>query len=370
MDKSYVVLSDSDIKCGIIRLSKIRSIIGENTDGKITVECNGEKIVANIPKAKKYIDRLGEFHKQNNAHKGTKVLIEKTGEGQFKLAYQDSTETVSKTGDDNIKTDELNIPNHKCGIINCDTNIPKTTELEDDIPVKEGEEISAIQKAFVYLGDSYRDMLCEKGIALTRDDIGFTERNLTFYFCSGYKSSKDDAIVWQELPIFDSHQHLDSIIIDKDNDAIDVYYVEAKRIYNKNYVVNNGGSHGSLTEDYDRLKSNFESLKSKEQFIKKIPGLYYFLKKSPKENHHIVLIASLEYKSREREDTFRERVKAIEDFANGKKEMRMLHYNVRDGFGKPVSKSKDKCLYKLEDEQRRELLSFVNLDLYLMIEDV
>mgnify|MGYP003289855629 CR=1 FL=1 len=225
----------------------------------------------------------------------------------------------------------------------------------------------SIEEAFKSMGDIYHNMLCDKQIALTRDNIGFTERNLTFYFCSEYRGKNKDAIIWQELPIFDSHQHLDSIVMDKDekNDTIDIYYIEAKRIYNKNYVIRPGSnSHGSLDDDHKRLRGLF----SEEQFVKKIPGLYDFQKGCTTVRHHIVLLASLEHKPKEKPNTYSDRVNAIHDFAKDRG-MQMLHYNVKDGYGIAENYSKDELMYP-HGGNGQETLSFVNLDLYLMIEDV
>lgn len=79
---------------------------------------------------------------------------------------------------------------------------------------------------------------------------GFTERNLTFNFCSQFKeyrktTDKDPKVViWQEVPINDK-QHFDSLIIDFKQKS--VFIIEAKRLYNKNY-------YAKLKEDLQRIK--------------------------------------------------------------------------------------------------------------------
>ena len=79
---------------------------------------------------------------------------------------------------------------------------------------------------------------------------GFTERNLTFNFCSLYKEKRKEfdknpnIAVWQEVPI-NNKQHFDSLIIDFDKKT--VYIIEAKRLYNKNY-------YEKLKEDLKRIK--------------------------------------------------------------------------------------------------------------------
>jgi hypothetical protein len=79
---------------------------------------------------------------------------------------------------------------------------------------------------------------------------GFTERNLTFNFCSQFKeyrksTSKDPKIaIWQEVPI-NNKQHFDSLIIDFDQKS--VFIIEAKRLYNINY-------YEKLKEDLNRIK--------------------------------------------------------------------------------------------------------------------
>lgn len=79
---------------------------------------------------------------------------------------------------------------------------------------------------------------------------GFTERNLTFNFCSIYKEKRKEInknpniAIWQEVPI-SNKQHFDSLIIDFDQKS--VYIIEAKRLYNKKY-------YDRLMEDLERIK--------------------------------------------------------------------------------------------------------------------
>ncbi len=76
------------------------------------------------------------------------------------------------------------------------------------------------------------------------DTTGFTERNLTFNFCHEALCLNENMIAWQEVPLSDKEQHLDSIIFDDVNKSI--YIVEAKRLGAE-------GAIGSIESDMKRL---------------------------------------------------------------------------------------------------------------------
>lgn len=69
---------------------------------------------------------------------------------------------------------------------------------------------------------------------------GFTERNLTFNFCSCFYNiaAEKDLVIWQEVPIENSKsnkkEHFNSLIISRK--AKKLYLVEAKRINSKNKI--------------------------------------------------------------------------------------------------------------------------------------
>lgn len=78
--------------------------------------------------------------------------------------------------------------------------------------------------------------------------IGFTERNLTYNFCSQYEKlrKKKSLVVWQEAPLNPEicpNQHIDSLIIDWKN----TFLIEAKRLNAREKV-------DSVVDDIDRLK--------------------------------------------------------------------------------------------------------------------
>lgn len=85
------------------------------------------------------------------------------------------------------------------------------------------------------------------------ESLGFTERNLTFNFCSQYEqlwnetsSHEHNLVIWQEAPIRNDGklgEHIDSVIIDDDC----VYLVEAKRLNGTDKIK-------SIESDIDRLK--------------------------------------------------------------------------------------------------------------------
>ena len=85
------------------------------------------------------------------------------------------------------------------------------------------------------------------------DSIGFTERNLTFNFCSQFEQlwnetslHEKNLVIWQEAPIKNGDkkdEHIDSLIIDGNF----VYLVEAKRLNGSDKI-------GSIDDDIDRMK--------------------------------------------------------------------------------------------------------------------
>lgn len=93
------------------------------------------------------------------------------------------------------------------------------------------------------------------------ETTGFTERNLTFNFCHEALCLNENMIAWQEVPLSDKEQHLDSIIFDDVNKSI--YIVEAKRLGAE-------GAIGSIENDMDRL----EGLSEKWTKIRGIDDIY------------------------------------------------------------------------------------------------
>ena len=89
------------------------------------------------------------------------------------------------------------------------------------------------------------------------DSVGFTERNLTFNFCSTFYSmaNDDDLIIWQEVPLKNNDdskkEHFDSLIISRKQKAI--YLIEAKRLGYRGKV--------KATEtDFDRMKKKWKNI--------------------------------------------------------------------------------------------------------------
>ncbi|SHM25310.1 hypothetical protein SAMN05720467_1085 [Fibrobacter sp. UWB7] len=86
------------------------------------------------------------------------------------------------------------------------------------------------------------------------ESLGFTERNLTFNFCSQYEqlwneksSHEHNLVIWQEVPICNEGklgEHIDSLIIDNDC----VYLIEAKRLNGTDKIA-------SIKSDIKRLKN-------------------------------------------------------------------------------------------------------------------
>lgn len=188
-----------------------------------------------------------------------------------------------------------------------------------------------LENAFNGLVESYKSIF-EESFIPTRGEIGFTERNLTFYFCQSYKKENPKAIVWQEMPIKDENQHLDSIILDFENEKyIHVCLIESKRIYNEHYVgvevqndkcliMNPQPGHGTLEKDRKRLNGIINRIVNDKNKECEIPGLSVFEdKKNKKICFHIVQLASLEYKKNNYESTFKKRKDSIDYFIKEKK---------------------------------------------------
>jgi hypothetical protein len=92
--------------------------------------------------------------------------------------------------------------------------------------------------------------------------IGFTERNLTFNFCSCFYNiaAEKDLVIWQEVPIENSKsnkkEHFDSLIISRK--AKKLYLVEAKRINSKNKI-------DSVESDLKRIRNNWKNINIDEE---------------------------------------------------------------------------------------------------------
>lgn len=86
---------------------------------------------------------------------------------------------------------------------------------------------------------------------------GFTERNLTFNFCHEALCLNENLIVWQEAPLSNKEEHLDSIIFDDVNKSI--YIVEAKRL----------GAEGAIFS----IKNDMERLEDLSKQWTKIRGI-------------------------------------------------------------------------------------------------
>lgn len=91
---------------------------------------------------------------------------------------------------------------------------------------------------------------------------GFTERNLTFNFCSSFYNiaAEKDLVIWQEVPIKDGSsnkkEHFDSLIISRTEKKL--YLVEAKRINAKNKIY-------SAESDLKRIRNNWKNINIDEE---------------------------------------------------------------------------------------------------------
>ena len=305
MEKIIIQLTASDVKRGIIRPTDYKEKFQKKdhiyiNNNKVKVTQNGTRIT-----------RLTKLHHDNQAEPGMYIELIQQDEDRYTIKYDVESRCTPK------KTKCTNDPTALDGI-------KRKDEQELLLPIKISDdktgttEEKSIQNdplytAFYSMVYDYA-LVIKNGFIPTRDNIGFTERNLTYYLCHNYQINNKEAIIWQELPIIGFHQHLDSIIIHKDKESkiIDIFFIESKRIYNKNYVCNDKNlAHGSLKQDYIRLKSLITS----KDFPNNTPGLSALLKDDYTTRKHIVLLASLEYLSTNFESTFNERKDAIVQFS-------------------------------------------------------
>lgn len=105
---------------------------------------------------------------------------------------------------------------------------------------------------------------------------GFTERNLTFNFCHEALCLNEDLIVWQEAPLSNKEEHLDSIIFDDVNKS--VYIVEAKRL----------GAEGAISS----IESDMDRLEDLSTQWKKIRGVddYYVPERKNYKKYFVILV--------------------------------------------------------------------------------
>lgn len=173
--------------------------------------------------------------------------------------------------------------------------------------------LNRLANVFEKVRESYENILVKQDYLPTRDQIGFTERNLTLYFCHHYLEERkddniDNLIVWQEMPLEkNERQHIDSIIIDKNKNKkeVSIFYIEAKRVYDKSFI---DGKKSSLQKDRDRIQEQY----------KKIPG-YDSIQKEFNIHHYEVLLAGLEIRENQKDKTITERTDALERFSNNYK---------------------------------------------------
>lgn len=167
-----------------------------------------------------------------------------------------------------------------------------------------------LEKVFKNSKDSYSNILRTQKYLPTRDQIGFTERNLTLYFCHHYLEERNDnidnLIVWQEMPLMkkkNARQHIDSIIIDKDKDKneVSIFYIEAKRVYDKSFIY---GDKSSLKNDSTRIREQY----------KNIPGYEELIRTNNSIHHYEVLLAGLEIRKNQKEKTITSRMDALNRF--------------------------------------------------------
>lgn len=131
-----------------------------------------------------------------------------------------------------------------------------------------------VEKAFMAMVQTYQNLfksnLCP-AIPNSDGKISFTERNLTFNFCSSYLQNAgirngDKIFVWQELDITqapDKRGHIDSVILDLREDVNSIVFIEAKRIANGGSEVN-----GVKVRKMEALKNDMDRLRHLD-----LPGL-------------------------------------------------------------------------------------------------
>lgn len=225
-----------------------------------------------------YISKFTNLHKQHNAQEGSIIRLTCKGENQFEIEYSNKTNCSDK------KSSCIDTPYTALGVL---------------------------QDVLDKMKDSYQGIIVGQNYLPTRDRIGFTERNLTFYFCHHYlelrKNNILNIIVWQEMPLEsdknhdNDRQHIDSIIIDKHDGEIEIFYIEAKRIYDPSFVT---GEKSSLQKDYERIIGN----------RKLLPDYSEIIKGSKKIHHHVVLLAGLEIYKGQRDATIGNKHVKLEDF--------------------------------------------------------
>lgn len=197
-------------------------------------------------------------------------------------------------------------------------NQPIQTKKEHEmIEIKKSQNIEDIDSNILdrlvnvlkKIEGSYFNILRTQKYLPTRDQIGFTERNLTFYFCHHYLeqriSNMNNLIVWQEMPLNkNERQHIDSIIIDKDNDKNEVsfFYIEAKRVYDKSFI---NGDKSSLGKDRERIEKKYMN----------IPGYKELIQTNSIHRHYEILLAGLEIQNNQKDKTIKERTDALIQFS-------------------------------------------------------
>ena len=226
-----------------------------------------------------YIKGVNDLHK-DNARVGTRIKLSRKDDNQFEIEYFNGTDCSDKK--------------RSC------IDTPYTT-------------LSVLQDVLDKMKESYHGIIVDQKYLPTRDKIGLTERNLTFYFCHHYLELRKDniknIIVWQEMPLEsdiynkkDNHrQHIDSIIIDRHDDAIDIFYIEAKRIFDSSFVT---GTKSSLKKDLDRIMKNYKLLPHYKDIIKNVTKIH----------HHIVLLAGLDILKGQRPNTINNKKNALNKF--------------------------------------------------------
>lgn len=226
-----------------------------------------------------YISKFSNLHKQHNAQEGSIIRLTCKGENQFEIEYSNKT-------------------NH--------------SDKKNSCIGTHNTALAVLKDVLDKMEESYRGIIVDQNYLPTRDRIGFTERNLTFYFCHHYlelrKVNISNIIVWQEMPLDsdknndNQRQHIDSILIDKHDNEIDIFYIEAKRIFDSSFV---DGEKSSLRKDYKRIIKN----------CKLLPG-YRELRsnESEKIHHHVVLLAGLEIFNGQRSSTIDEKHNKLENF--------------------------------------------------------
>lgn len=104
-----------------------------------------------------------------------------------------------------------------------------------------------IIKVFNKTVESYEQIL--ENYYPAYDSNGFTERNQTFNFSHNYLLLNPNAIIWQEVPIWNK-KHFDTLIIDNEENCIII--IEAKRLGTETNFI-------SIQKDFDRIKEKHNS---------------------------------------------------------------------------------------------------------------